>query len=183
MSFLLTIENVRNVPARPELRTVLLGRSNVGKSSLINALLRGRHARVSKTPGRTQTVNWYTWNQRILADLPGYGFAKADHVSRNAWAKLAEDYLAHDQQIERFWFLWDSRHGPTPVDRDAIAFLSLRKVPSTIVMTKFDQLKTQSERVSRAREVQTAIKALELDAQTVWVSSRTGRGIGELACM
>lgn len=184
VSFLLTIENVREVPTRTELRTVLLGRSNVGKSSLINALLKKREARVSKTPGRTQTVNWYLWSGRILADLPGYGFAQADHGSRNAWAKMAEDYLAHDAMIERYWWLWDSRHGPTRVDREAIAFLSLRKVPSTIVMTKSDQLKTQSERARRLKEVQAALRELGLESSdVVWVSSKTGKGIGDLACM
>jgi GTP-binding protein len=184
VSFLLTIENVREVPSRPEPRTVLLGRSNVGKSSLINALLKKREARVSKTPGRTQTVNWYAWNSRILADLPGYGFAQADHASRNAWARMAEEYLSHDAMIERYWWLWDSRHGPTRVDRDAIAFLSLKNVPGTIILTKSDQLKTQSDRARRLKEVRAAMEELGMaSSDVVWVSSKTGKGIGELACM
>ncbi len=117
----------------------------------------------------------------ILADLPGYGFAQASKEARNRWGDIAETYIKSDPLISRLCILWDSRHGPTSVDQSALEFLSAHTAPVLLVMTKFDQLKTQSERVKRAREVESfAAKHFAEKPQVVWVSSKSNQGMSEL---
>ncbi len=161
---------------RRERRIALVGRSNVGKSSLMNALLDGTLARVSKQPGKTRQIHFYHWEKysKILADLPGYGFAKTGHEERDRWAQFINAYLRKDEELERAVVLLDSRHGPTDLDADAIRFLSLEGVPLLFVFTKVDQLKTQSERAKRKKEAHRALLDLGFDPQySYWVSTQT----------
>jgi GTP-binding protein len=173
----------RFLKGRGEPRLAMVGRSNVGKSSLINRLLGAKLAQVSAEPGKTRAVHFYLWTEgrKILADLPGYGFARAGHAERDRWAAFVNGYLREDPALERAVVLLDARHGPTDLDREAIGFLRVEAVPVTFVFTKSDALKTQAERARRRREAEAAIRELGHDPRDAhWVSARTGDGIKEL---
>lgn len=130
---------------RPEL--CFAGRSNVGKSSLINALT-GRRAlaRTSSTPGRTQEINFFTLAEsHYLVDLPGYGFAKAPVNVVEAWQMLLKSYLAGRANLRRAFVLVDSRHGIKPVDEEIMALLDKAAVPFQTVLTKVDKIKASEQ--------------------------------------
>jgi GTP-binding protein len=162
----------------------MVGRSNVGKSSLINALLGTRLAQVSNQPGKTRCIHFYFWKEKkkIVADLPGYGFAKTSAQERERWNRFIEAYLKQDQALERAIVLLDSRHGPTELDCDAIRFLSSLSVPITFVFTKVDSLKNQAERAARLKQASQALRELGYDPElALWVSSKTQAGMKRLA--
>ena len=166
-----------------ESRVAMVGRSNVGKSSLINALLQGKFAQVSNSPGKTRCIHFYLWKEtkRIIADLPGFGYAKTAKTERDRWAKFINAYLTEDEGLERAMVLLDARHGPTELDEEAIRFLSFESIPVTFVFTKFDQVKTQSERASRKKEAVIALSRHGFDASKAhWVSAKSGAGLREL---
>lgn len=125
---------------RPEI--AFLGRSNVGKSSLLNSLLNRKGlARTSNTPGRTQSINFFLVNDRFyFADLPGYGYAKVSKTMRADWGRMAEQYLSERQELALSIQLVDSRHKPTELDRQLHEWLSYGNKPSIIVATKSDKL-------------------------------------------
>ena len=127
------------------------GRSNVGKSSLINAVLgRKSIARVSSKPGKTVTVNFYRADNVRLVDLPGYGYAKVPFSERDRWSQLMEGYFNSGRDIKTAFQLIDMRHKPTEFDMTMLHFLSEMQIPYTIVLTKSDKLnKSQTaERLS-----------------------------------
>jgi len=128
-----------------------IGRSNVGKSSLINSLTRIRQlAHVSGKPGKTQTINFYELLMRIdggeerhpvhLVDLPGYGYAKAARESRKTWAKFIEEYFLHAENLHFVCLLLDIRHAPMPSDRKMFDWLVSHDIPVLVVATKADKL-------------------------------------------
>lgn len=161
-------------------RVAFVGRSNVGKSSLINALMGERIARVSATPGKTRAIHFFLWakTDRIVADLPGYGFAKVAKKEQNDWSRLLDAYFEHDPAIEVVFMLFDSRHGPTDSDLEALDYFLAKKIPIQIVMTKTDQLKTQSDRARRKREIEEALKPYAINtAELIWVSVNDQRSI------
>jgi GTP-binding protein len=153
------------------------GRSNVGKSSLINLLLR-RHrskiAHVSGQPGKTQALNFYRVNDAFfLVDLPGFGYAKVPKALRDSWQALVEGYLARDEGLRGVVHLVDSRRPPTEQDLEMLDYLARVGLPTLVVLTKVDKLK----RSQRARALKTSTEALGVDPeQVVPVSSRTGEG-------
>lgn len=118
------------------------GRSNVGKSSMINQLLGRRQlAHVSATPGRTRTINFYRVNNAFLfVDLPGYGYAKVARAVKDAWWSLVETYLTQRPQLRGVIHILDARHPPTPLDRELEAYLAAVGVPSLVVLTKADKV-------------------------------------------
>ncbi|MCD8309378.1 MAG: ribosome biogenesis GTP-binding protein YihA/YsxC [Clostridia bacterium] len=117
------------------------GKSNVGKSSFINMLAnRKKLARVSKDPGRTRMVNYFDFGSFILADLPGYGYAKVSHAEKLRWAKLMQDFFADSSNLTHVLALCDIRHPPTQDDKDMINFLYASLIPFTIVATKADKV-------------------------------------------
>ena len=126
---------------------VFSGKSNVGKSSLINKILNRKSlARVSATPGKTGTINFYSLKECRLVDLPGYGYAKVSHAEKLRWAELVEGYLASDRNIQFVVQIIDIRHKPTENDLHMIEFLMESRFPFAVVVTKSDKLnKTQRE--------------------------------------
>ena len=126
------------------------GKSNVGKSSLINALMnRKSYARTSSQPGKTQTINFYNINDEVyLVDLPGYGYAKVSREEKRRWGSLIEGYLQADRDLRLVLQLIDMRHPPTADDRLMIDFLTEAEIPFVLVLTKSDKL-NQSQRRER----------------------------------
>lgn len=190
--FIVTIGDVSNLEGlfhgifmkgHREARVAMVGRSNVGKSSLINKLLGARVAQISNQPGKTRAIHFYLWPEarRIVADLPGYGYAKTARTERERWARFIGAYLKEDTHLERALVLLDARHGPTELDEEAIRFLSSEGIPVTLIFTKTDTLKNQSQRALRKREAAEALERMGLDPQAAhWVSSRSGDGMRKL---
>jgi GTP-binding protein len=166
-----------------EPRIAFVGRSNVGKSSLINALLEQKIARVSAMPGKTKAIHFFLWQdlRKIVADLPGYGFAKVAHSEKNAWVRLLDSYFSADKALECVLLLFDSRHGPTEQDLEALEFFANKGIPIQIVLTKTDQLKNQSDRAKRKREILEALSPYTLEAEDLaWVSVKDKKSIAIL---
>lgn len=166
-----------------EPRVAMVGRSNVGKSSLINAILGARLAQVSAEPGKTRLIHFYSWKEgsKIIADLPGYGFARVSQAEREKWAKLINAYLEADENLVLALLLVDARNGPSDLDREACRFLVDAGMNVQVVFTKWDAVKTQKERSERKREASAALEEMGLDpAAAVWVSSRTGDSVNYL---
>jgi GTP-binding protein len=156
------------------------GRSNVGKSSLLNALVRRKAlARVSKTPGKTREINFFRINhQFVLADLPGYGFARVAKTTREVWRPLIEGYLRISAPLRGVVQLIDSRHPPTPDDLLMLEFLAEIGAPTVVVLTKIDKLRT-TELKQRIISLTSAL-GLE-EAQVIPFSTVTRVGRDELA--
>ena len=168
----------RPEPKLPEI--AFAGRSNVGKSSLINALVRRKKAaRVSNTPGRTREINFFDVNGRfVLADLPGYGYARISKEKRAAWRPLIEGYLKGSLRLRGVVQLLDARHDPTEDDLRMLDFLAARETPTLVVATKIDKLKA-SERDAR---VEALARIAGVDAeQVIPFSAVTGVGRDDLA--
>lgn len=125
----------------PEIAVV--GRSNVGKSSLLNALMHRRNlAHTSSTPGKTRLVNFFLIDKRYrLVDLPGYGYAKVSKTDRAVWGKMIEEYLLNRPNLRLVVSLIDIRHEPTALDRDLLAWLEETDHPYVVILTKSDKVK------------------------------------------
>jgi len=158
------------------------GRSNVGKSSLINALCgRSTVARTSNTPGRTQELNYFDVSNRlILVDMPGYGFAKAPKDKVDAWKRLVNGYLRGRPTLRRCMMLIDSRHGLKDVDREMMTMLDKAAVVYQIVLTKIDKLSaTELEAVTKRTREEIA-SHVAAHPTLILTSSEKGHGIPEL---
>lgn len=139
--FLVSAVNARGYPTHDLREIALVGRSNVGKSSLINALVnRKKFARTSNQPGRTQTINFYRVDRICLVDLPGYGFAKVPGAVRNAWRPMIEGYLTGRPNLVGVLHLVDVRHEPTKDDQVMSRWLEEMDMPSALVATKADKI-------------------------------------------
>lgn len=165
-------------PDLPEV--AFAGRSNVGKSSLLNRLVgRRKLARVSRTPGRTQEINFFRVNDAfVLADLPGYGFARVGKERRRSWRALIEGYLGESPALRGVVLLVDARHDPFPDDLAMLEYLGALGVPVMVALTKWDKLK------ATARRERLAALASDLalgEDQVVPTSAETGDGRDELA--
>lgn len=156
------------------------GRSNVGKSSLLNVLVRRRAAaRVSRTPGRTREVNFFQVNDDfVLVDLPGYGYARVAKERRAEWRPLIEGYVRKSANLRGLVLLLDSRRDPTDDDRAMLDFLADVGLPTLVAITKMDK----HGNVAGAARVKAIIEDLSLDeSQVIPVSANTGLGRDELA--
>ncbi len=143
VEFMLSAVSLDTLPATDLSEVCFAGRSNVGKSSLINALTNQNGlARASNTPGRTRELNYFNADDRIrLVDLPGYGYARASKTDIDRWTKLTRAYLAGRPGLRRVFLLIDSRHGLKPGDLDIMAMLDETAVTYQIVLTKVDKVK------------------------------------------
>ncbi len=169
-------------PTVPEI--AFCGRSNVGKSSLLNALTGRRSiARASVTPGRTQELNFFEVGEPTLfrlVDMPGYGFAKAPIKVVERWKALVRTYLRGRQVLARVLVLVDARHGPKEVDREMIAMLDAAAVSYRVVLTKADKLKASELEEVVARTQDEARKHVAAYPQLHITSAEKGLGIEEL---
>ena len=156
------------------------GRSNVGKSSLLNKLVRRKAlARVSATPGKTREINFFRVNGAFhLVDLPGYGYARVSRTARDAWRPLIEGFLRTSEQLRGVVQLIDARHPPSNDDLRMMEFLASLGVPTIVVATKVDKLaKAERNRTLAALAAQLGIE----DEQLIPFSARTGEGRDDLA--
>jgi GTP-binding protein len=161
-----------------------VGRSNVGKSSLINALAnRKQLARVSNTPGRTQLINLFRLDEGsaerggTVVDLPGYGYAKAAKKIKRDWPEMIEGYLLGREELVMVFVLIDGVIGPTPLDQQMLDWLRYNAVPHTVVATKFDKVKS-SKRATRKKGLAAGCQLEQGDI--VWVSATKGDGTDQL---
>ncbi len=151
--FVKGVVNAAGLPDDPIPEVAFAGRSNVGKSSLLNAMIgRGSLARTSNTPGRTRELNYFRLGDTLhIVDMPGYGYARAPKAMVAGWQRLVYDYLRGRPQLERVFLLIDSRHGIKPNDRDAMTLMDKSAVSYQLVLTKIDKLKRQElEQVTSA---------------------------------
>jgi len=181
-SFLLAAGSVDALPPNGGLEVAFAGRSNVGKSSLINALT-GRRAlaRASGKPGRTQQLIFFAGpSPLVLVDLPGYGYAAAGKAKAAAWAKAVEAYLRKSKALARVYLLIDARHGVRPIDEAILTALDQAAVSHEIVLTKCDELR-EAELTECCDGVKLAIQRRPAAfPRVIATSARTGRGIPEL---
>ena len=168
----------RPVTELPEI--AFAGRSNVGKSSLLNRLVRRKaFARVSKTPGRTREINFFRVNDAfVLADLPGYGYAKISKERKADWKPLIEGYLRRTPALRGVVQLLDIRREPGEDDVAMLDYLAELELPTLIVLTKTDKLSTNA---ARERAVKLAAALSLSDEQVIPFSATTGKGRDELA--
>ncbi len=163
-------------PSLPEVAVV--GRSNVGKSSLINTLVgQPGLARTSRTPGRTRLVNWFAIDDRFhLVDLPGYGYAEVSRATRESWRPLIERYLAERTSLAGVVLLIDIRRGVQDEELDFVPWLEQRTIPVVVALTKADKLAKNK----RTLEVARARQALALRRDPLAVSATSNEGIDPL---
>jgi GTP-binding protein len=157
-------------------QVAVAGRSNVGKSSLLNQIVGQRKlAKVSSTPGRTRSLNFFKIDNRFyLVDLPGYGYAKVSKVLREQWGQLIEDYLTQCEQLIGMVLLLDCRRDPTAQDMELVAWLSERQLPVLVAVTKADKL-TRDGQHRKVRQTEE-----ELGAAALAFSAVSGIGKNEL---
>lgn len=186
MSPPLRLAFVKSAPGIDELpdtraEVAVVGRSNVGKSSLLNALANRKNlAQVSKTPGRTRLLNIFEVEGSggdAVVDCPGYGYASAPKAMQAKWQAMMEQYLAEREQLDMIMVLVDGEIGPTKLDRQMLDWLRALELPHTVVATKADKVKS-SRRDKRRREL---AEGCDLEpGDVVWVSSAKGVGIDRL---
>ncbi len=193
LHFVTSAQRVTELPSTPA-EVTFVGRSNVGKSSLINALAARRSlAHVSNTPGRTRLLNLFTLDtqspknpggspiKRLMApsmvDLPGYGYAAAPANMRAQWQRMIEGYLLERENLRMIVVLVDGVVGPTELDQQMLAWLRSQALPHTVVATKHDKVKASKR---DARRVELARKCDLEPGDVIWVSAEKGLGIDRL---
>ena len=178
LQFMLSATRVGELPDTPA-EIAVVGRSNVGKSSLVNAVA-GRRAiaRVSKTPGRTGMLNCFEVDDHAtMVDCPGYGYAVVSKTTRAAWGKMIEDYLLNREHLAMILVLVDGEIGPTKLDTSMLDWLRANALPHSVIATKHDKVKS-SMRDKRKRDLAAACQLEPGDI--VWVSATKHTGIDRL---
>lgn len=167
------------IPPSEKSEIVFAGRSNVGKSSLLNKLFNRKNlARVSSIPGKTATINFYSVDDVFFVDLPGYGYAKTSKSEKKRWSELIEGYFHNDRNIGLVVQLIDMRHAPSELDLRMIDFLIESELPFMIALTKMDKLKNTQQQ-KRLEELRTEIPYAD-QITMLPCSSETGEGIETL---
>lgn len=167
------------IPMSDRLEIAFAGRSNVGKSSLINKVFNRKSlARVSSVPGKTATINFYTIENIYMVDLPGYGYAKIAKSEKDRWSSLIEGYLTADRDIALIFQLVDMRHPPSKDDIHMINFMIDNELPFAIVLTKSDKL-SDREKEERRNSLKAEIPFID-EIKVIEFSSVTGQGTDEI---
>ena len=182
-TFLKSVPALEFLPEADRPEIAFAGRSNVGKSSLINALVSVRGlARTSNTPGRTQELNYFLPANLplYLVDMPGYGFAEAPKSKVDDWNRLVRDYLAGRPTLKRVFLLIDSRHGLKPPDREIIKLLNTAAVSFQVVLTKIDKLNVHKAAQMAAEVAEAIAREPAAFPRLVSSSSETAAGMAEL---
>lgn len=177
--FVTSADVIERLPASPAEVTVV-GRSNVGKSSLLNAVAgRTGLAKTSKTPGRTQLLNQFALEGTggTLVDCPGYGYAKTSKSMRESWGEMIERYLLEREELTMVLVLVDAEVGPTRLDAQMLDWLRAEALPHQVIATKLDKVKSNA-RPKRKKELAAGCQ-LEID-DIVWTSASKGAGIDQL---
>ena len=178
LRFVTSADALERLPDSPA-EVAVVGRSNVGKSSLINALAnRNGLANTSKTPGRTQLLNCFELpDGTTMVDCPGYGYAKVSKVQRSSMAEMIEHYLLGREQLAMVMVLVDGEIGPTKLDQSILEWLREETVPHTVIATKHDKVKAK---VREKRKKELAAGCDLLPSDVVWVSANKNVGIDRL---
>ena len=179
LRFVMSADRLDRLPPSPA-EVAVVGRSNVGKSSLLNALARrNKLAHVSKTPGRTQLLNLFELpDGTTMVDCPGYGYAAVSKSMRAGWQEMIEGYLTGREELVKIMVLVDGEVGPTKLDVQLLEWLRAEDLPFAVIATKHDKVKS-SQREKRKKEVAEGC-GLEKN-QVVWVSAAKNVGIDRLA--
>ena len=177
-TFIASYGMVQQLPKPTTPEVAFVGRSNVGKSSLINRLLNRKGlAKVSATPGKTANINFFDVDGITFVDLPGYGYAKVSQAERDRWANLISGYFDQDRSFNLVVSLVDIRHDVQQLDRQMIDFLRAEELPFVVALTKADKLSRNKAVQHRTR----LSKGLDVPAsQMILTSAETGLGIDEL---
>lgn len=168
------------LPANDKLEVAFAGKSNVGKSSLINALMNRKSlARTSSQPGKTQTINFYNINDAMyLVDLPGYGYAKVSQSEKEKWGKLIERYLQKSQMLKAVFLLVDIRHDPSANDRMMYEWMAYNGYEPIIIATKLDKIK-RSQIQKQVKTIRTGL-GMKGDGIVIPFSAETKQGREEI---
>lgn len=177
VSFAQGSTSLKNMPQGPLPEVAFIGRSNVGKSSLINRLLQRKSiARTSSTPGKTQEINFYLVNERFhVVDLPGFGYARVSKTQRAKWQQSITNYLSEREQLKVVFQLMDSRHPPTDLDLEVVLLMAQSPADHVILLTKSDKL-SGNERSKATQRVHDALLRLGKERPVVLTSANDGRG-------
>lgn len=180
-TFLTSAPSLADCPPEDLPEICFAGRSNVGKSSLINALVnRKRLARTSNTPGKTQQMNYYNIDQKFyIVDLPGFGFAKVPEKERQRWGKDIKQYLLQRNTLNMILHLVDARHDPTRLDKDFFYWMASKQKPFSVIMTKTDKLSGNKLAASK-KTVKKTLEKMNIEVPIIVTSSDSGRGMKDL---
>ncbi|HEY9557267.1 MAG TPA: ribosome biogenesis GTP-binding protein YihA/YsxC [Acidimicrobiales bacterium] len=178
LEFVMSADRLDRLP-ETEAEVAVVGRSNVGKSSLINALARRKAlANTSKTPGRTQLLNVFAFpDGTTMVDCPGYGYAKVSKAKRADWGDMIERYLVGREQLQMVMVLVDGEIGPTKLDQSILEWLRDESLPHTVIATKHDKVKAK---LREKRKKELAAACLLEPGDVVWVSADKNVGIDRL---
>ena len=180
-SFVMGAVSVKTMPDEGIPEIAFVGRSNVGKSSLINKFLgRKNIARTSSTPGKTQEVNFFLINEVFyLVDLPGFGYARVAKRQRAEWKKLISGYIRHRQALRIVFHLIDSRHPLSDIDRDILRLIGEGDAVPVVLLTKGDKL-SGNQRQKSINEIRRGIAEMSLEPPVILTSAKDGRGKEEI---
>lgn len=178
-NFFTSYGKFEQIPASTRTEIAFSGRSNVGKSSLINKIFNRKSlARVSAVPGKTATINFYELENIYCVDLPGYGYAKVSKSEKQSWNRLIGGYLSSERELALVFQLIDFRHSPTADDLSMVNYLIDGEFPFVIVLTKADKL-SKNQRAERRRALLTELPCAE-ELTIIEFSAETGEGVDEI---
>lgn len=180
-TFVTSAPSLRECPPESFPEFCFAGRSNVGKSSLINRLTNKKKlAKTSNTPGKTQQMNYYIIDGCCyFVDLPGFGFAKVPKKERDRWGRDIQNYLLKRETLRMIFHLIDSRHPPTPLDEDFFFWMASNEKPFSVIMTKSDKLSANKLSKSK-RVVRKTLAEMNIDVPLIACSAESGSGVEDL---